>query len=341
MSESECTEAIDLCRQGIAVGLNKTHEEYARQLMSWLYNRRGEVRASGGDDKQALADFEAAIEANPNSWHAIHNRGVSYAMQGRVPDALAAFDRTIELNRGYANAYFNRAELLYQQRNYEAAIRDYTAAIKLSPEDAGMYNSRGHALYRVERFGEALGDYGEALRLDPKNAAVLINRGDVFTDLGRYSEAARDYQTAIAINPQQARGFKAAAWLMATCPDEHYRNEKLAIEAAKRAIELDGGGDYRDLETLAAAQASSGLFEEAKKTQEQAIAKAPRRDSGRREADVALRPRAGLSRTPADRVRGAEEADSQVRQASGTSPEQKKPGGLFRNRFMGGGNQRR
>jgi tetratricopeptide (TPR) repeat protein len=322
-SESDYTEVIDLCRRGMGTGLNKNYDDYARRLMGWAYNRRGESRAKSGRDKEALADFEAAVEAS-GSWRAIHNRGVSYAALGRIQDAMADLDRAIALNKEYPNAYFNRGELKYKQGDFAAAIADYNTALKLGPPDSAILNSRGHALYRLQRFGEALRDYGEAIKIDPENVAALINRGDTYSDLGQYGEAAKDYRAAMRIAPKLGRAYHSAAWFMATCPDEHYRNDQLAVKAAKKAIELDGE-DYRNLATLAAAQASAGKFDEAQATQEKAIAKASKSDVVTAEKmmslyhrDLAYRERPRSSFTPPEEL-----DDSKVRQASGAEPRER------------------
>jgi len=285
-TEVEFSEVIDLCRGGMRSELSKGYEDYARRLMGWAYNRRGEERAKLGRDKEALADFEAAVEAS-GSWRAIHNRGVSYAALGRYQQAMADFNKAIELNGRYPNAYYNRGELRYQQGDLAGAIEDYTKALQLGPPDAAMFNSLGYAFYRLERFGEALHDYGEAIKLDPENVAALINRADTYSDLGQYGDAAKDYRAAVKIAPRLGRAYQSTAWFMATCPDTHYRNDKLAIDAARKAIELDGA-DYRNLSTLAAAQASAGLFDEAKATQEQAIAKAAQTEKVTAEKMMAL-----------------------------------------------------
>jgi tetratricopeptide (TPR) repeat protein len=286
-TEADYTTIIDLCRRAQGQGLSPKLDAYSQRLMSWAYNRRGEALVAQQRDTEALADFESAARLNPESWRAVHNRGVSYAAEGRTKEAIADFDRTIKLNPGYANAYYNRGELAYGQGRFEDAIRDYTAAIDLGPADAAMYNSRGHAHYRLQQFGDALREYGRALEMDPKYAVALVNRGDTYADVGRYAEAAADYRAAIAADASLGRAYTAAAWLMATCPDAHYRNDKLAIEAAQKAIQLDGE-NYRNLETLAAAQASNGLFAEAKDTQERAIAKAPREQLVAAEKRMAL-----------------------------------------------------
>ncbi len=306
-------------------GLTKSYSDYSRRLLAWAYNRRGEALIQQGNEREALADFEAAVEHNANSWRAVHNRGVSYAAAGRTAEAMTDFNRTIELNKKYPNAYFNRAELKYAQGDFAGAVRDYTAASALKPGDPSVLNSRGHAYYRMQQFGDALRDYTLALKADPHFAPALINRGDTYCDLGRYGEAAGDYRAAVQADPKLARAYQAAAWLMATCPDSHYRNDKLAVEAALKAVELDGANDYRILETLAAAQANAGRFDEAREAQEKAIAKAPRGELVAAEKRMALygRDLAYRERPRVDYTKPEEmpaKPEQNVRQASGTQP---------------------
>src|SRR5262249_21193770 len=115
----------------------------------------------------------------------------------------------------------------------------------------------------------------QVLRLDPGNALALVGRGDVRTELGQWEEAAEDYRQAIKRNAKLGRAYRGAAWLMATCPEERFRNTDLAVASARQALSLDGNGDYAYLDVLAAALASAGEFEDAKETLEKAIQIAP------------------------------------------------------------------
>jgi tetratricopeptide (TPR) repeat protein len=282
------TEVIDLAREAMQAGLKGDNAAYARQLMAWGHNRRGEVRAKIGKEKEALEDFQAAIELDGNLWRAIHNRGVSYATLGDYQHAVEDFNRTLELNPRYPNAWFNRGELRYEQRDFQGAVSDYSQAIQLAPGDAAAYNSRGHAYYRLGQYRSALRDYSSAVGLEPRNAAAYTNRGDAYADQGYYAQAADDYRTAVQFDEKLGRAYQSAAWLMATCPQEQYRNAELALESAQKAIELDGDADYRYLETLAAAQASAGKFDEAQETQKRVIKLAPKSDAERHQARLEL-----------------------------------------------------
>jgi len=269
------TAVIAQCKQGLGdERVSEAMRDYARKLLSWCHDKRGLLLDDAGETERALADFDVAIRLLPSRWQALHNRGVSYARLGEFDKAIADFDRTLELNPEYANAYFNRGELHYEMGNYRRAIADYGQCLRRQPRDAAAYNSRGHAYYRLGDYRSAVSDYNQAIRIDPDNAPAYTNRGDAYADLGSYRQAAQDYRTAIRLDPELGRAYQSAAWLMATCPDEQYRETDKAISAAQRAIELDGES-FRYLDTLAAAYANAGRFEDAREIQNRVIEAAP------------------------------------------------------------------
>jgi tetratricopeptide (TPR) repeat protein len=274
-THEQLTQVIKLCVEAMKAGVNEEVAVYVRQLSSWAFNRRGELLAGQGKEEAALGDFDKAVKIDPSHWQAYHNRGVSYALEGRFADAIDDFNRTVELNPDYANVYFNRGEVRYELGQFESAIQNYDVALELAPRDVAAHNSRGHAYYRLGDYRKAAADFTAALKLDPANAVAYANRGDLYADLGYYERALNDYQMAIKHDPKLARAYQSAAWMLATCPDEKIRNPKTALEAARRAMELDPGGDPRYLDTLAAAQASAGQYDAAQKTIRRALAAAP------------------------------------------------------------------
>lgn len=288
-SVEDYTEILALCDVGLDGEEDDAVRRYGQQLRAWAANRRGEAHsqeaarlAAAGkpkdaakSDEEALADFDTAVISDPTKWKALHNRGVSYALAGRYEEALADLTKAIELNGTYVNTWFNRAEVRYELGQYADATEDYTEVIARQPDDFGAFTGRGHAWFRMGELAKALADYNRAVQLDETSAGALVNRGDTYRLMGNWTKAAADYRAAVKANEAYGRGYRAAAWLMATCPDPKFRNGDLALRAAETAIELDGAEDYLYYDTLAAALATTGKYSEAVTAAEQALEIAP------------------------------------------------------------------
>lgn len=280
---------IRLCERAKSGQPSATLQTYASELLSWTHNRLGELYADQASeltaqdqqdeaaehDAKAMSEFQAAVDANPKYWKGLHNRGVSYALQRKFDEAVADFGQVVKLRPQYSNARFNRGEIYFELRRYEEALSDYTQVMQLVPDDYDAHVRRGHTYFHLRRFREAIADYDRAAELEPGKVEAVVNRGDANRNLGQWRQAAEDYQKAVGLDVRSGRAYRSVAWLMATCPEEKYRKSELAVQAAERAVELDGADDFQYLDTLAAAYANAGDFEKARATIAEAIKVAP------------------------------------------------------------------
>ncbi|MFK7734933.1 MAG: tetratricopeptide repeat protein [Pirellulaceae bacterium] len=284
-SEARVSSIVTACRAVVASRSRTVIDrDYARSLLAWALNRRGEMRSDeaaelvgSGDleradqlDQLASEDFRAAIDYSPDNWRTRHNYAISLAMKSEYERAIKQLDRSIELNPDYANSYFNRGELYFELGQYNDAVADYDLAIEITPTDAQYYNSRAHSKFMDERHSSALEDYRTAAEMDPKSATLLTDYADALQYLGKWKQAAETYRSAVGEDSKYARAYQNAAWLMATCPEKDVRNPKLAVAAARKAIELSER-EVRTLDTLAAAMAAAGDQIEAAELQREAV----------------------------------------------------------------------
>ena len=263
---------------------SKIDRDYASSLLAWALNRRGELRSeqaatfvADGDSERAMKidamacdDFATAVEYAPSNWRHRHNWAIALAMKGEYVKAIEQLSRALDLNPKYANAHFNRGELHFETGNYRAAEQDYTKAIELV-EDAQYFNSRAHCRFLLNEFQSAQVDYRRAVQLQPESAVYQTDLGDALQYSGNWEESAKAYRAAVAADSSYFRAYQNAAWLMATCPDDKYRNSDLALSAARKAIELRGQRTVEGTETLAAATAAIGKHAEAVKLQEESM----------------------------------------------------------------------
>lgn len=90
------------------------------------YIERGIAFRMNGNQKEAINYFTKAIEIDPDSAEAYHNRGLSYAgsKMNRPDLAMADFSKAIEKNPHDGDNYFMRASLYFDQREYDKAWED-------------------------------------------------------------------------------------------------------------------------------------------------------------------------------------------------------------------------
>ena len=278
---------LDFCRN-VSGDSTRSKEDrlYAKSLMSWAANRRGEARSDRAGtlvreqqltqaeemDRLAKKDFETAIQLDPTRWRAHHNMAIIHALQQNNKAALASFDMVIRLNPEFADAYFNRGEIFFRTNQFEQAIADQSKAIELKPEDSAAYSARAHSWYATGKSAEALTDYAKAMELSPESSEAATEYADTCQALGQWEAAASAYKRAMELDGQNVRTMQNAAWMMATCPDEVYRNGDFALETAQRAVQLASApASAHVLDVLAAAQAASGDYSSAQSTITEAL----------------------------------------------------------------------
>jgi len=274
-SEAEYSAIIRDCAAAMRAGVKDENRKFGNELSAWALNRRGQARADQGQFELALADFRAALEFDPNCWRAYHNRGVSLAQAGQFAEAFDDICRCITINPNFAKAYSNRATLYLQAGDVERAVADYESALRFDPKLTQALVGYGRVCHMTGRLDDALANFNAAMSQSEITAEIACSRGDLLVDLGRYREALQDYAKAIDLDPKFEHAYRNGAWLLATCPDETVRDAQAALAGAKKALECGYGDRCAALDTLAAAQANAGQYQEAVATINQAIQIAP------------------------------------------------------------------
>ncbi|MFC1579791.1 tetratricopeptide repeat protein [Thermodesulfobacteriota bacterium] len=218
---------------------------------------------------KAITLFSKVIEVNPRHNGAYHYRGLAYFQKKQYDNAISDFSWAIKYKPSFDKAHAGRGSAYIWKEEYDAAIADLNKAIEINSEYAIAYYNRGYAYRKIGEYDKAISDFNKAIELKPKYVEAYNSRGLAYARKKQYDEAISDFNKAVELNPKYYLGYNNLSWTLATCPDKSFRNGEKALETAKKVVAIRS--DSRTLDTLAAAYAEAGKFEDAVKTQEQAI----------------------------------------------------------------------
>jgi len=159
----------------------------------------------------------------------------------------------------------------------DAAIPHLQKATELKPYFVDAYYNLGSALAHEHRLDEAIDAWQHAVRIRPSYYQAQEGLAFAYNIKGDCSSALNHARLALDEDPDRVSVLALAASLMSTCAEPAIvRNGTEAALLAERARQLTGGNDVSVLDTLSAAYAESGRFEEARTTEQRALALAQR-----------------------------------------------------------------
>ena len=129
-------------------------------------------------------------------------RGEMLVRSGNIGEALAEFDRALDIDPNNAQALYG-CGLLYQgEKQHLSAIHDFTAANGLRPQLAEPLLGRAISYLALDKFKEAALDLDEAVQSEPQNGQLWSTRGLAYERLGDKSKAAESYGRAVNLRPK-------------------------------------------------------------------------------------------------------------------------------------------
>jgi tetratricopeptide (TPR) repeat protein len=216
----------------------------------------------------AIAEFQKAVDFDPTLLEARLNLGEVYLSLNDLDKAEAQFAAIIKLSftvkdaetsAKFSQAYLGSARVALARKNPDEAVKHLQKALELNPQNASALN-----MLAVQRFER--GEYHEGEKsLWPLLAAQPAQpRRSVAEQFAQQFESAGQKAEAV-------RAWNFMAWAFATSPKPGMLDPDEALKLAQHVVEMTNQQDALSLDTLAAAQAASGKYDEAAKSAQAAI----------------------------------------------------------------------
>jgi len=229
------------------------------------------TRIQAGYWRNSETLFRHALDVMPENAVAHINLGSVFEQAGRADEAQLHYREALRIDPNRAQAHNNLANVLEAAGKFDEAVPHYEEAIRLRPREAIPRNHFGMALAGQGRYDEALTNYSVATRIAPRDPLPHYLSGVALLKLGQTARAIQSFRAAIQLDPNHARSLDRLARVLACASDSSMRDGAEAIRLATRAAELTDWQQPAVLDTLAAAHAEAGHFEDAVKVLQGAI----------------------------------------------------------------------
>ncbi|MBN1900389.1 tetratricopeptide repeat protein [Candidatus Sumerlaeota bacterium] len=216
--------------------------------------------------------FRHNVEKNPGSWAAHNNLATALEKKNDPDGAIIHYRKALELKSDECQIHYNLGSLFTRRNEIDKAIFHYEEALKIDPSYPEAHNNIGLLYDQKGDKEKALYHFRESLKYRQNHSATHVNLANSLSEMGDTRGAIRHFEIAIQINPSNTLAMNTLAWIYATHLRDEIRDAEKALKYGQRACEITQYGDAGCLDTLAAAYAEAGEFENAVVTAKRALA---------------------------------------------------------------------
>lgn len=133
-----------------------------------LYNSRGYNSFKKGQFDLAIADYNRALEIDPNDPMVLANRAIAYAAKGDFDKAIADYTKAVEVNPKDFRVYYNLGLTYINKGDFDKAIYYFNKTLEINPEainDGQFHNDRAVAYFWKKEYDKCWDDVNKAMEL--------------------------------------------------------------------------------------------------------------------------------------------------------------------------------
>ncbi len=149
--------------------------------------------------EEAVNAYSDELKYLPNEVRLIYHRGRSYEELKDFEGAKADFERALELEPNNFQVLLSLANLHHKKKNFTNALLLSNRAAEIPGAPAMASFMKGRALHQLGKTEEALKSYGNAILLDKNFGQAYYNRGLLKIGLKNVKGACEDFQLSSAL----------------------------------------------------------------------------------------------------------------------------------------------
>ena len=196
----------------------------------------GMLQSRSGNLERAAEHLRLANKARPRDPVIANNLAQTLDRLGRRGEALNVLTDEVIAADRSPQLLKLRGYLAQMTEQFDLAIRSYEQVVAAEPGDCEMWNNLGNAYRSAEQFGKAVSALRRALEIDPTSPPMRLNYAGALIATGEWDEAERELRSMAADFPEDVKPLRE---LYKMFKDEGREQEALKTieEAVDRAPE--------------------------------------------------------------------------------------------------------
>ena len=154
--------------------------------------QRGNELSLSGDFEEAIAEYEQALEIEPENIDLMSNLGVAYYNLGQLDKAIEQYSRAIEIapndpdiHSNLAAAYVQKYQVSGALEQLERALEEYQKAVELNPTLAQAFFGLGVVYALLGRNDDAIQAFEEFQGLDTGEDSLATSNAEEYLKMLR------------------------------------------------------------------------------------------------------------------------------------------------------------
>ncbi len=200
----------------------------------------GLLRANAGFYEQAEAEYQRAIQLEPNNGDAYRRLGQVLERNNRLDQALAAYEKAVEVDPNYFKVYQDLGAYYSVRGDDREAIRQLEKCVQLVPDEPDPHRVLGMAYKNLGQYAEAERESRIAVGL-AETPIALVTLAMALMYQGKDQEAIPSLVRAVQQSPNESLWWMdlGIAYRRANRQQESDRAFRQGLEQAKKAMERD------------------------------------------------------------------------------------------------------
>lgn len=251
-----------------------------------------------GQFQEAAAAFQSALRADATDARSASELGRLLLAAGKPNEALEHLQLAVKLGHQDRDTCQALGQTFAKLNRFQDAVPWFEIAARIEPNSVDAVGAHAVALVQSGDLARAIPVVRRAIEIQPDNADLHVYLATLLTRVGMRPEAVEALREALALAPNHPLAKNNLAWELAVSPDETLRRGEESLTLARQLAEESQRQEPAYLDTLAAALARTGRFEEAVSVADEAIARSRERQQPKAVEALAARKRMYLRRIP-------------------------------------------